>query len=120
MDDLISRKALIEKHCAENCGCTRGECGLTYEEDGCDACTFVKEVEQAPAVEAEPVRHGEWELIADCANEGVYCSNCHKKVYKADYANQKLKSKRCPNCGAKMRCMECVPGVPCAKGKESV
>lgn len=48
MDDLISRKALIEKHCAENCGCTRGECGLSYEEDGCDACTFVKEVEAGP------------------------------------------------------------------------
>lgn len=59
-------------------------------------------IDDQPTIEAEPVRHGEWELIADCANEGVYCSNCHKKVYKADYANQKLKSKRCPNCGAKM------------------
>ena len=27
---------------------------------------------------------------------------CHKKVYKTDYANQKIKSKYCPNCGAIM------------------
>lgn len=45
---------------------------------------------------------GEWFLLDDCANEGVYCSVCHKKVYKRDYANQKLKSKFCPNCGARM------------------
>ncbi len=45
---------------------------------------------------------GHWVLLEDCVNEGVYCSECHKKVYKADYANQKLKSKFCPNCGAKM------------------
>ena len=36
------------------------------------------------------------------ANAGVYCSVCHKKVYKTDYANQKIKSKYCPNCGAVM------------------
>ena len=27
---------------------------------------------------------------------------CNKKVYKLNYANQKLKSKYCPNCGAIM------------------
>ena len=51
---------------------------------------------------SEPVRHAKWELIDECANEGVYCSNCHKKVYRAEYANQKVKSNYCPNCGAKM------------------
>lgn len=47
-------------------------------------------------------KHGNWFLLDECANEGVYCSVCHKKVYKTDYANQKLKSKYCPNCGAIM------------------
>lgn len=47
-------------------------------------------------------KHGEWHLIHNCANEGVYCSVCNKKVYKTDYANQKIKSPYCPNCGAKM------------------
>lgn len=48
------------------------------------------------------VKHGEWYLLKNCANEGVYCSVCTKKVYKTDYANQKIKSPFCPNCGAKM------------------
>lgn len=49
-------------------------------------------------------KHGHWFLLDDCSNEGVYCSVCHKKVYKKDYnyANVKLKSKFCPNCGAIM------------------
>lgn len=47
-------------------------------------------------------KHGYWFALDECANEGVYCSVCHKKVYKLNYANQKLKSKYCPNCGAIM------------------
>lgn len=47
-------------------------------------------------------KHGYWYALDECANEGVYCSACNKKVYKLNYANQKLKSKYCPNCGAIM------------------
>ena len=49
---------------------------------------------------------GYWVSLTDCANAGVYCSVCHKKVYKEDYAwcnrKNKLRSGYCPNCGAKM------------------
>lgn len=49
---------------------------------------------------------GYWASLTDCANAGVYCSVCHKKVYKTDYARcnrkNKLRSAYCPNCGAKM------------------
>lgn len=48
------------------------------------------------------ITHGHWNVLDECANEGVYCSCCHKKIYKLYYANQKLKSKYCPNCGALM------------------
>ena len=51
---------------------------------------------------SEVKKHGSWFLLDECANEGVYCSVCSKKVYKTDYANQKIKSKYCPNCGAIM------------------
>ena len=51
---------------------------------------------------SEVRKHGSWFLLDECANAGVYCSICHKKVYKTDYANQKVKSKYCPNCGAIM------------------
>jgi hypothetical protein len=49
------------------------------------------------------VKHGEWYLIDECSNEGVYCSVCHKKVYKIYYGNIKVMSNYCPHCGAKMR-----------------
>ena len=47
-------------------------------------------------------KHGHWMLLDDCSNAGIYCSVCHKKVYRTDYANQKIKSKYCPNCGSIM------------------
>lgn len=50
----------------------------------------------------EAVKHGGWFLLDEYSNAGVYCSVCYKKVYKTDYANQKVKSKYCPNCGAVM------------------
>ena len=64
--------------------------------------TFLKLIKEAPTADVVEVKHGEWHLLYNCANEGVYCSVCHKKVYKTDYANQKIKSPFCPNCGAKM------------------
>ena len=49
---------------------------------------------------------GYWISLTDCANAGVYCSVCRKKVYKEDYAycsrKNKLRSSYCPHCGAKM------------------
>ena len=49
---------------------------------------------------------GYWGSVTDCASAGVYCSVCHKKVYKEDYAwcnrKNKLRSDYCPHCGAKM------------------
>lgn len=56
--------------------------------------------------EYTPVRHGRWISLTNCSNSGVYCSVCHKKVYKEDYAwcnrKNKLRSNYCPNCGAIM------------------
>ena len=65
-------------------------------------------VSRFPAADAAPVRHGHWISLTECANEGVYCSICKKKVWKSDYAlcshksRNKLRSDYCPNCGAKM------------------
>lgn len=51
-------------------------------------------------------KYGYWVSLTDCANAGVYCSVCHKKVYKEDYARcnrkNKLRSDYCPHCGSKM------------------
>ena len=71
-------------------------------EDAADCIRYM------PAVDVAPVRHGQWIPLTECANEGVYCSICKKKVWKSDYAQcskksrNKLGSNYCPNCGAKM------------------
>ena len=52
--------------------------------------------------EKEYRKHGSWFLLDECANAGIYCSVCRKKVYKEHYANVKHKSKFCPNCGSIM------------------
>ena len=48
------------------------------------------------------VRHGAWYLLDDCANAGLYCSACSKRVHREEFAYKKLRSKYCPHCGALM------------------
>lgn len=66
----------------------------------------VRRLLSIPAADVAPVMHGRWISLTDCSNAGVYCSICHKKVYKEDYAwcnkKNKVRSSYCPNCGAKM------------------
>lgn len=65
-----------------------------------------REIAEMPAADVAPVVHGQWISLTECSNAGVYCSICHKKVYKEDYAwcnrKNKVRSSYCPNCGAKM------------------
>ena len=66
--------------------------------------SFLATIECAPAADVAEVVHGRWKLLDECSNAGVYCSICHKAVYResAWYKNVHIKSKYCPNCGAKM------------------
>ena len=67
---------------------------------------LAQDIDNAPTVDAVPVVHGQWISLTECANAGVYCSVCHKKVWKEDYAwcnrKNKLRSNYCPHCGSKM------------------
>ena len=71
-----------------------------------DLKDHIQRIKDAPTVDAVEVKHGHWFSLTDCSNAGVYCSVCHKKVWKEDYAwcnrKNKLRSNYCPNCGAKM------------------
>ena len=51
-------------------------------------------INNAPAVDAEPVRHGRW-IPQDVTFTRFMCSACKSRnhAYRTDY---------CPNCGAKM------------------
>ena len=91
---FIDADALIRKHCKAECGCKREECGLTYEKDGCDGCTFVKEIENAETVDAEPVKKEMW-LVS--LNGNPFCTGCG-----TEFRFPKGVAKFCPECGAKM------------------
>lgn len=75
---------------------------------GClDVCSTPSEqykgdISQTVRKSDDNIKHGFWHLLDKCANAGVYCSVCNKKVYKEYYANVKEKSRFCPNCGAMM------------------
>lgn len=90
MSDYISREAAME---------------IVKRTSGDYAAAF-SEIRKLPAADAEPVWRGRWISLTDCSNAGVYCSICHKKVYKEDYAwcnrKNKVRSPYCPNCGSKM------------------
>ena len=50
--------------------------------------------------QVEKVWRGEWMALDECSNEGVHCKRCKKKVYRIEYANEKMMSPFCPACGA--------------------
>lgn len=60
-------------------------------------------MDRIAAADVVPVMRGKWIVLDDCSNEGVYCSVCHKKVFRINYSNtMRMRSKFCPNCGALM------------------
>ncbi len=75
---------------------------------GASAVAIYESIRDVPAADVAPVLHGRWISLTECANEGVYCSICKKKVWKSDYAlcskksRNKPRSDYCPNCGSKM------------------
>ena len=90
MDDLISRKALLEEldkwiNPCVNYDKSEFLSGIT---------TAISEVETAPTVDAAPVVRGEWiELHEENGHEVGTCSHCRHVRIVDNY---------CPNCGAKM------------------
>ena len=67
-----------------------------------------KMIEDAPTVDAVPVRHGKWEYGEDESGyDGYYCSKCfgHVRWYRKageQSINFIKKYNYCPNCGARM------------------
>lgn len=62
-------------------------------------------LDNAPTIEAEPVRHGEWNKSEDdYYGLNIYqCSVCHEEwCFEIDDDVKDLNYHYCPNCGAKM------------------
>ena len=90
MDDLISRKALLEKAWEADTQCGYGQ--------GVD----VGDIEDAPVVDAAPVVHGRWgeyeSFPLTPSMNGCPCSVCKTHFSPSSI----ILMKYCPNCGAKM------------------
>ena len=97
-DEYISREAAIEEidKWLDTVGTALVGKGLSYygELIGC--------IEDARAADVAEVVHGQWYMLDDCANAGLYCSACGRRVHHEEFAYKKLKSKYCPHCGARM------------------
>ena len=46
-------------------------------------------------------KEGHWEVLAMCANEGIYCSECHMKIFDRITKPKDKLSRYCPHCGSK-------------------
>ena len=90
MDDLISRKALLEELDKWINPCVNCE-----SEFPSGIATAISEVEAAPTVDAAPVVHGRWKWTFG----KPYCECCAIEPYRA--SNNEMPN-YCPNCGAKM------------------
>lgn len=44
---------------------------------------------------------GHWVVLENCSNAGVYCSECHKKIFD-HYPMRKQLSYFCPHCGTRI------------------
>ena len=98
MAEFISREATIRRIKEVYCvGCN------SYHGVRCRACgtgDAIDMIEDAPAADVAPVRHGRW--VHEHISEGyawVMCSECEAVVHKI-LINKRLNY--CPNCGAKM------------------
>lgn len=70
-------------------------------QDGCSAKNL-QSISDMPAADVAEVGHGQWYVLDDCANAGLYCSACSRRVHREEFAYKNLKSKYCPHCGARM------------------
>lgn len=82
-NDLISRAALLEEYDRVHVGPPGGARKL---------------MENAPAVDAEPVRHGEWKHLG---GDEWRCAVCGEVIY-TEGSWEKPTYKYCYECGAKM------------------
>lgn len=117
MDDLISRQALLDEIKKQYYVLSelQNEAEMQEDKDYYEAriaelfgCVAI--VSAALTVDAEPVRHGYWQINDDNWSEltECLCSACHEQFTFEMYDSEEhyLRYKYCPNCGAKMDAKE--------------
>jgi len=72
----------------------------TYMKDASTMVYEIKNIDDIPTIEAEPVRQGRW-LGVNPMVDTLICSECGENII-----SEEFKSNYCPNCGAKMEGQE--------------
>jgi len=49
----------------------------------------------------QKAKEGHWIVLDFCANEGIYCSECHMKIFDRTTKPKKKLSQYCPHCGSR-------------------
>ena len=101
MSDLISREAAInalKEYYCEDCTHYDVKCKSPLSEN-CPIYNVISTISIVPAVDAEPVRHGEW-IKGDyvCGDNEWKCSVCGETEWRGSADWMKF----CMYCGAKM------------------
>lgn len=71
-------------------------------EDFADGVMYVLDkIDEASTIEAEPVRHGYWDMISD---NQFWCTECGNEFFLGDATIEMVRAlwHYCPKCGAKM------------------
>lgn len=63
----------------------------------CDNC----DVDENGLLKEQKTKEGHWIVLEFCANEGIYCSECHMKIFDRTTKPKKKLSQYCPHCGSR-------------------
>lgn len=72
---------------------------IVYENKRAYDSGYVKGFHDAKTMEEQ--RKGHWIVLEYCANEGIYCSECHTKIFDFITKPKKKLSQYCPHCGSR-------------------
>ena len=73
---------------------------LKEQED--EIAKFCGEVARLTAMlKEQEAKEGHWIVLEFCANEGIYCSECHMKIFDRITKPKKQLSQYCPHCGSR-------------------
>ena len=71
------------------------------KEDGCDFVDLTFEDAGQILAQLKEQKQGKWIVLEFCANEGIYCSECHMKIFDRTTKPKKKLSQYCPHCGSR-------------------
>ena len=57
--------------------------------------------EAVSLLEEQKAKKGHWIVLELCTNEGIYCSECHMKIFDRTTKPKKKLSQYCPHCGSR-------------------